>query len=76
MQIVLCATDIRKTIHFKNDTKKMNVNTVKRTGLFQLSLDTSVAIRKHNIKTSMYFVLGHTLLTSMRTFDDKQGDSE
>jgi len=41
----------------------------KRPGLFQLSLVTSVTIRKH-IKTSMY---RETLLTSMGLFGDKKG---
>jgi len=41
--------------------------TVERPGLFQLTLLTSVAIRKH-IKMSMYWEI---LLTSMRTFGDK-----
>ena len=43
--------------------------TVKRPGFFQLSLLTSVAIRKY-IKTSMYW---ETLLISMGIFGDKKG---
>jgi len=46
-----------------------NTSHVRRPGLFQLSLLTSVEIRKH-IKTSLY---RETLLTSIGIFGDKKG---
>ena len=51
------------------DQSAASCDYIKRPGLFQLSLVTSVAIRKH-IKTSVYW---ETLLKSMGTFGDKRG---